>query len=198
MNWPALILLIALAGLVAYQSRASRSAAPARPTAVMIVNLERVFQGLQERSDADARLTEMAEELQAEGDRRLEELTRLQEELDYLDPNSEQFQQLAKEIVHKKYGRDAFLEFGMRKLDVEKATILRELYQKIKDAAAAMSRDNGYDIVLVDDTVAKLPEDTTEAETMRQISARRMLYANPQVDISDELIVRMNQDFTSP
>ena len=61
-----------------------------------------------------------------------------------------------------------------------------------------MSRANGYDIVLVDDTVAELPEDTTEAETMRQISARRMLYANPQVDISDELIVRMNQDFASP
>ena len=30
---------------------------------------------------------------------------------------------------------------------------------------------------------------------MRQISARRMLYTNPEIDITEELMLRMNNEF---
>jgi hypothetical protein len=34
-----------------------------------------------------------------------------------------------------------------------------------------------------------------EAQILQQISDRRMLYANPQLDITDELITRMNNEW---
>jgi hypothetical protein len=60
-----------------------------------------------------------------------------------------------------------------------------------------MAEQNQYDIVFVDDSIAALPENTTESEMMRQISARRMLYSSPRIDITDFMIAQMNAEFVA-
>jgi hypothetical protein len=54
-----------------------------------------------------------------------------------------------------------------------------------------MATSNGYDLVLVNDSLAEIPPGTEE-ELNRQISARRILFANPRIDLTDELIAYMN------
>ena len=57
-----------------------------------------------------------------------------------------------------------------------------------------MAVESGYDIVFVDDSVVEMVTGT-EVEVRRQISARRMLYANPEIDLTEELVTRMNEAF---
>ena len=57
--------------------------------------------------------------------------------------------------------------------------------------------EQSYDFVIVDDSVVRLPTDVSEAETMRQISARRLLYTDPRVDITRDVIEWMNRDFAA-
>jgi Skp family chaperone for outer membrane proteins len=194
-NWPAMFLLVLLAGLMAYQTQAHRASSSAPPTAVATVNIERLFQNLDERSAADTRLKALAEELDAETQRRQEEIKRLSDELEIYAPGSKQHQELNEQIALKGYQLQAHLDFAARKLDNEKAKFFRGLYARIKQAVAATASENGYDVVFVDDSVVELPRDATEQEMKRQISARRMLYATNQIDITEQLVERMNREF---
>ena len=196
--WPVILLLALLAGLVAYQTQANRASSSAPPAVIATVNIERLFQNLDERSAADTRLTRLAEELDAESQRRREEMQQLNEELEIYAPGSKQHQEHNEQIALKGYQLQGFLDFAMRKLDAEKSKFFRRLYDRIKQAVAATAQENGYDVVFVDDSVVDLPRTATEEEMKRQISARRMLYTNAQIDITDELVERMNREFNRP
>ncbi|HVP74364.1 MAG TPA: hypothetical protein VMS30_11540, partial [Phycisphaerales bacterium] len=64
----------------------------------------------------------------------------------------------------------------------------------IRKAAEAVAMERGYKVVFVDDSIAPIPAGTSE-EMTRQISARRMVYTSSDVDITDEMIKRMNASF---
>jgi Skp family chaperone for outer membrane proteins len=197
-NWPALLLLALLAGFMACQTQAHRASSQAPPTVVATVNIERLFQNLDERSAADTRLIALAGELDAETQQRQEEIDRLNEELEVYAPGSKQHQELNEQIALKGYQLQAYLDFAKRKLDNEKSQFFRGLYARIKQAVAATAEENGYDVVFVDDSIVDLPQNATEQEMKRQISARRMLYATNQIDITDQLVERMNREFNQP
>lgn len=192
-NLPAAVLLAVIVGMVAYTTRANRNAAQAPPTAAATVNIETVFESVNQRSDADSELKALAEKLDEEGDRRREEIDRLREDQDIFPPGSAQHDETRNAIARKSYELNAYLDFAMRKLEVEKARKLREIYRELKTAVRIIAEERGLDFVYLDETVADLPTDVSEVETWRQISARRMLYANPEVDITNEVISLMNR-----
>jgi len=194
-NWPVAFVLAVLAGLVAYTTQAQKAPPPLSPAVVATVNIEEIFRGLNERAAADTSLLELAEELDAKGVQMREEIELLGQDLELYPVGSKQYQQATEEIARKTYRLQAYREFAMRKLEVEKSRTLHGLYLKIRTAVGEMSGPSGYDIVFVDDTVVGLPTDVTEAEMWRQISARRMLFTNPRIDVTDHLLEYMNNAF---
>ena len=68
------------------------------------------------------------------------------------------------------------------------------MYKHIREASAELAQQNGWDYVFVNETVVELPEgDNIDMGAV--ISARRMLYANAAMDVSDQLIEFMNASF---
>ncbi len=197
MSGPLSLVLLLAAGLLAFRTMANRSAAPAEPTAVASVNLEEIFLGLAYRSAADAELILLAESLDGQGDGKREKIEMLAQDLELFPPGSPQYQSASQDIAKRTYELQAYLDFAVRKLDARKARTLRTIYEDIKKTVGAIAVDQGYDFVIVDDSVVRLPTDVSEAETMRQISARRLLYTNPQVDITRDVIERMNREFAA-
>ncbi|MHC5005492.1 MAG: OmpH/Skp family outer membrane protein [Planctomycetota bacterium] len=193
LSLPVAILLLALVGVVSVQSYALGRAAPS-PTAVATVNLEAVFEGLAERADADETLTRMAEGLQAEMDDQTGAITLLEEEVEAYPVESQKHQEALAKLQLASLEHQAFVEFSRRKVDIQKALVLKRLYLTIKEASAIMAMELGYDIIFVDDSLAELP-DGTETDVRRQISARRMLFASPEIDVTADLVARMNESF---
>lgn len=193
-NWPAALLLVLLAGWVGYATRANRPVAPAQPAVIATVDLEAVFRGLNERGDADVYLKGLAEQLEADGQRRRDEIELLGQDLELYSPASKQYQDVQQQLAEKGFQLQAYLDFAGRKIDAAKSRTLRRIYDGIKEAIREIAREHGYDVVFVDDSVVTLPTDTGEAETMRQISARRMLYTNAEIDITQDVIARMNAE----
>ncbi len=200
-NWPNAVVIAALALFAAYQTQANRQAdppPPLPPAVLATIDIEEVFYSLDERSDADARLTALGEELEIERTAMEEELKVLAEDLQtLLQPGTPAYQKAEEELVWKSSQLRAFTEFGKLKLDREQSNMLRTIYDHMKTTIKALSEENGYDVVSVNDSKVSLPQDVPEAEMMREISARRMLYTNPQLDITQQLIARMNADFSS-
>lgn len=195
MNWPAAIMLVCFVGFAVYQSHATRPVVVAKPSAVATVNLEMLFKNLVERSAVDARLVAMAEELDGNGLEMRAELDALVQDLELFSPGSRQYEDTSKQIAERGYRLQAYREFAVRKLEVEKAAALRDLYARIKDAVRDLADQEGYDLVLVDDAVVPLPTDATESDTWVQISARRTLHANPQIEVTDTLLRLMNDRY---
>ncbi|UCD73847.1 MAG: OmpH family outer membrane protein [Phycisphaerales bacterium] len=196
-NGPIVAVLVAIAALVTYESTATRNMAPLGPAVIACVDLERAFNELAERAQARTDLEDMVAQLDARGQELRDRADMLEEDIQNYAAGSEAHQNAMEAATLAAYEFQGFIEFVKRKIDAEGARMVRNLYGKIKKAVRAMSEENGYDIVFVDDSSVELPIGVSEAEMTRQISARRMLYANPQLDVTDDLITRMNNAFAA-
>ena len=71
---------------------------------------------------------------------------------------------------------------------------MRKVYNHIKEAITTLSQQNGWDYVFVNETTVAIPEgDMVDMSAV--IGSRRMLYANPEMDVTDTLIEFMNASF---
>lgn len=196
-NWPMALLAVAFVGVAGYQSLAIRNLeAMLNPAIVATVDLEQVFNNLDEREAADAELQELAERLQRQGDERSDEIDRLREDLEIYAEGTEEHQEMLTELAKTSHDYRAFVEFGRMRIDASKAVTLRQIYTSIKQSVRREAEAKGYDVVFVNDSLSPLPT-ADEEETSRQISARRMLYSSPQLDITQDIIDRMNAEFNA-
>ncbi|MHC4446333.1 MAG: OmpH/Skp family outer membrane protein, partial [Planctomycetota bacterium] len=186
--------LLGMVALVAFRSPVEpRPPVPSLGT-VATVDLERVFSNLDEKVAADIRLQALADDLQKQSEAQTREIELLEQNLDLFPAGSEKYQEAEEKFLEATVKLQAYVEFGRRKIDFQKGATLNRLYMSIKGAARLLAERDGYAIVVVDDSIVEL-QSGTEAEMTRQISARRMLYASPRIDITDALIRQMNNAF---
>ena len=172
---------------------------PSQATTIATVDLTAVLEGLTQRADADLRLRQMAEESRTESDRRAGEIEALRAQFrDTVVPATRQDLEERLALAAIEYG--AWVRLTNQKTDVEQSLVLQDLYRSIKLAAAEMARAEGYDLVIVDDSVRQLRLSldsplSREEQIRQQIGARRLLFAAPELNVTDDLIARMNRAY---
>jgi len=191
------VTLFAATLALAYQSGASRVG---QPTAVATVNLAAVMEKLEQRSSAQANLRTMAEKLKEEDQAKKADLTKMQDELKAMTEETPERDALQERLAMGTLKYQAWQNFTGVKIDIEKSLVLQDLYRSIKEAVAQLAQTSRLDIVLVDDSKGELRTDaearvSREAQILQQVADRRMLFTSPQIDITDDLIERMNNAF---
>jgi|SoiMethySBSTD1v2_1073268.scaffolds.fasta_scaffold00192_34 Skp family chaperone for outer membrane proteins len=192
----------ALALIVGYGPALAEQAG-VKPAVIATVRLSTVLEKLDQRGEALANMDTMRQQVKAEETKRKDEVTKLQEQLDAMrkdaadKPVPPEAIALQEQLALKTLRFQAWSRVTLDKIDIEKALQYQDIYRSIKSSAAAMASANGYDIVLVDDSQGDITTTadsrvSREAQVIQQIIGRRMLYANPALDITDELITRMN------
>ncbi len=192
---PVLLLIGIVLGLLAYQSQAHRPAAViAQPTVVATVDLETVFNQLKEREARHSALQAQAQALVDKNDGLQAEIEQLQLDLEDYARGSDKFLEIEDQLLRKTFEFQAQVTFAKRITQLRNAESIKEIYLNIKKAAANLARERGIDLVFVDDTKVEI-QDGDEQQINQQISARRMLYVNPAIDITQDLIAVMNGQF---
>ncbi len=196
MNWPMLTLLLVVACFMGYQTSGSRMENSDEPQVIAFVDLENVFQSLTIWVQEMSRLEEMRVGLEEQSNQMRDEVEQMQDDLKnvYIEGTPEFDQALERaSLLALEY--QGFVEVAGRKLILEEELALRSIYSDIKTAIGVLSEERGIQAVFVDDSRVALPEDPMGREELtRQISARRALYTAPGVDLTQDLIVRMNSD----
>ena len=199
---PWLILIgVLLAGLVS-QAVAMRSMM-AQPTAVAVIRLPDLLNELQQRADAEIELREMATSLDEQDQGKRAELEALRDRLEALpEENRGEIQSLSEDLRLKLLRYEGWRRFELDRLDVEKSLRLRDLYRSVQAAVEQYADANGYDVVLVDDHEAELslnPQANASRENQirQQMLSRRVLHANSAVDITDDLVRQMNNEYNA-
>ncbi|MCH2135998.1 MAG: OmpH family outer membrane protein [Phycisphaerales bacterium] len=186
-------------GTIAVTAARGTSHTLADKTVVAVVNPTAVLEGLLERADAEAELRSKFEEFKSQADSRTSEIRQLQERLEETtDPDAQQA--IMDEIDAKGIKAIAFDQFAARQLDVELSLLQQNLYQRIVAAVGDLAQANGIDIVLVNDNATPIrvnPEARVARATQveEQIAQRRVMFASPKVDITESLILRMNNAY---
>jgi Skp family chaperone for outer membrane proteins len=206
----ALTMVAVVGAAIGYQ--AFGAALAGQPTIVVTVNLGHVMEHLTQRSDSDARLKKMRDELLAEQERRQNEVRAMEEKAKGLQSQLEgateakkreiegQLLDLQEQAALAALNFQAWQTISAEKVDIEAALSMQDLYRSVKLAAAQMASTSRYDLVLVDDSQGDLTMSSESRisrmdQVRQQISARRMLYVNPTIDITEDLIQRMNNAY---
>lgn len=170
---------------------AERLGPPASPVIAM-VNLPKVLEGLKEREAKDKDLDTGKQALQKKADDAKKSLDGDLQQLKLMPDNDAKL--VAAKAYREKVLRTNFdLDFEKQLLAEQQAEGLKDLYAKVSSACAALAKARGYNLVISNDEEVPVRGNTDEAT--RTISLKRFLYVDSGMDITDELVQYMNNEY---
>ncbi len=170
-------------------------AGKARPVAVGVVDVQRVFDALAEKVQADADLQTKADRLQQEGQERERKIQDLQKDLEVLAaPGSPAHAQKQDELEKMAIEFQTWRNFQSQKLQRERAVRYEQLYRKMSESLGKLAKENGFDLVMFKEG----PFDTRNVKPEQLgtvIQLRKVLWAADDLELTDMLVQRMNNEF---
>lgn len=191
--------LVAWVGLEAMSLRTTVDASMAmlaNPTSVAVVNVERVFDRLDESADWQIQIRQLATSVQEEARSRSGDIDRLRKELDAA-PEGPDRQRLLDEVALKQLRLEEWGRLKQLEIDRERSLMWQKMYRAVREEAKKVAESEGYQLVLVDDSSAEVRTSREvnmplEIQARQQIASLRVLYATNTIDITEKVIVRIN------
>ncbi|MFP4144687.1 MAG: OmpH family outer membrane protein [Phycisphaeraceae bacterium] len=184
---------LALSLLILAGARAG-SAMLAQPTAVAVVNLDEVLQNLDERTAIETEIRSQAQNLQQEGEQRRQKVAQLKQQLDEFSPGSTGYQQKEKQLTEDLVELKVWQEVEQQSLDRERVAQSEKLYRKIVGTVGSVADEAGYDVVLAQSDPLQLDYSSAQ-EFFDQVQQRQVIHAGDQVDLTDQIVQRMNNEY---
>jgi Skp family chaperone for outer membrane proteins len=184
----------ALVAVASQQAGANARMAPA-PTRVATIDLVKVIERLNERSDWEVQITNITKKVQEEFAARrkgLEELAR------QLEAASEAERQgLRDKLAFEQLQFEQWERIKKVEVDRERALMWQSMYRNVRAESQKLADAEGWDVVMVNDGVTEIQlqrgdKVPLEQQAQEQIVRRRILFAAKSTDVTDQLVVRMN------
>lgn len=194
------ILAVVGVGLLAIGLLPGAAAQRSSSGPVAVVSLNGVMVGLNERADAEARLRAKGEAIRVEIETRQASLRAMEEAFRAVtDP-------VAKLAAEERLDGEfiqfmAWDELMKQELDGDRAWMLEKLYIDIMAAVKSMADAGDIDLVLVHDGGTEIqtnldPEaPPLEYQVRQQIAMRRIAFAAPRIDRTQDVIILMNNAY---
>ena len=181
--------------LVGHEAFARKTSfAPASHVAT--VDLGKIFERINVNKSWEVEIMGLAERLNVEANSRQEAIGRKLEDAEKAE-NEPDAQKIRDSAALMKLELDEWAKLKKLELDRERALMWKAMYKAIRDQTNALAMADGWDIVLVNDSLGELNLSndvnvSREQQILTQILNRRLLYASELTDITEQLIVRIN------
>ena len=182
----------------AWQAGANSVRPPAPATAVMTVDIVEIIDQLEERKVREAELEARKNARQAQLDEVINQLRQLQSDLEMLNKGTDEYKDKIRQAMEMQAVVKARGEALNQILSIDRGNVSREMYEKITAAIARISDREGYDIVLFDDSLFPILEDAPYQEVFRSIISKSVIYHHNSVDITQQVVTLLNDEFTAP
>ncbi len=197
MNTTSKLIIILAAGAVAligFVGARATGVLQAQPTSVAAVDTSRLFDQLTEKEDFDAELNTARDQLRGEATNKQREAQELQADLDLLAPGTPAYQQKEEELSKKGLENNVWGQFEQAKLNKMAGLRIENLYRKALDTVALIAEESGYDVVIAKEAPPKFQYENLQ-QLLAKISLRKSLYTSETIDITDQVIQRMNNEY---
>mgnify|MGYP001795364455 CR=1 FL=1 len=193
--------LIAAVVCVAFVSGSNTSTASAvkaaSPSAVAVVDLAELLEGLNERTYLEEKLNSEIADRQTELDSINAEIEKMADQIGTLKEGDDQTMQKIRDMRIKQVEARALGQFVQEQLSLEKGQMLATIYNKVQTAAGKILARDGWDVILIDDSGLALPEMAQEGQMLQLILNRRVLASDAEVDITADVQTLMNNEFAN-
>lgn len=183
------VVMLAVVGFDAIAQKPSTA-----PSVVVTVDLSKVLESLDEMKAELDRTQADGEAFQKEVKGRQEEIEDLEADRDDFKVGSEQFDQAEDALKRAAMNLSAFVSLTELTETRRMQRAMLRVYNRVKTSLSALADQSGWTLVLMDDAIVPIPEDSRDV--FGDISSRRVLYANPTADVTDQLIEYMNTQWT--
>lgn len=173
------------------------AAMAADATKVAIANPAKIFNDMQELKDLRAKMDSEKRLLDGVSREKEEKIKALQAARDALKSDTPQYQDKNSEYLKAAIEYKTWGELNQMNFQREQKLQLKAVYQKIETAIAEISKQKGYDLVIVDQRT-DLPEDIDRLniEQLRAlINSRTVLYSSDKIDISADVLAMLDAKY---
>lgn len=191
-----LAVLAALIGASALVGNLSAQANKKPGTATAVVDIEKVFNELNERSAVEATIQTRIAELQKWEQAKRKEIAALQSDLELMAAGTDAYEQTREKLRKALIELRVELEVGQRQIEQEKAIQLEGLYRKMIETVGRVAQEEGYDLVLFRDNTPPM-QGANQQQMAALIQVRKCLYASDHLDLTDRVKQRMNNDYNN-
>ena len=174
----------------------------AQPSAVANVDIRRILDKIQQRGEMEIELTQMANRFELELKTRKEQIEVRARESDAVTDPQERGS-LRDGLALEQLQLKEWATTKQMETDREQALRWEGLYRTIVSEADKLAQSEGYQYVLVYDGTSDFQRDRRNQvplaqQVVEQISRRRVLYAAKADDLTEKLILRMNNARSTP
>ncbi|MDX2118927.1 MAG: OmpH family outer membrane protein [Planctomycetota bacterium] len=191
---------VALLGVNAWQgatATARTNIVLANPTTMGVVNLEALMGKLDEVKSRNSALQAKGAERQKPLTELSNKLEKIKKDLEMEPKDSKKRPEMVAEGVIIERQAQAMKQAYQQLIELDKGTILADIYNKMTKSCEALAAKQGVDLIIVDDSSIRLPDNGDAGEMTQAIQARRVLFAGKTIDVTDALATLMNNEFNA-
>lgn len=181
---------------------ANQQGSSARALTTGTVELQRLMDSLKELQNANAGMKARVDNYKAQMKQFSDRAKAIDDELKNTIPRSDVRARAEKsaELFEIRSLVEARENTFSRLMDMEQGDIIRGLYDKAIRAAETLAKREGYDLIVLNDTVLGFSGELADKrlgvrEVTEIIRSRKLVYSNPGVDVTDRLIQIMNNEY---
>ncbi|MGB2823193.1 MAG: OmpH family outer membrane protein [Phycisphaerae bacterium] len=188
----ALVTVVLLGGAVLLTDSIAQTARPAG-IKIAVCDFVDVFNNYTRAKEETAKLNERRQQIKAEMDKREKALDALKLERDSYKGGSKKFKEVAGQVVWQTLQNDVWLRYQDALALDDHRELTEEMYQEIKAMIAQVAKQRG--VVLVLQREPDTLETQNTAELLRQIHGRKVLYSADELDITETVLLSLNQAY---
>jgi Skp family chaperone for outer membrane proteins len=167
---------------------------------IAVANAGKVFGEIKEKKDWEQKMLADQKTLQDTAFQKQQKVKSLQEQRDNLRTDSPQYADKDKELQSAKIDLEVWAQIQQAESQRTNKIQTKALFDKIVNAVASVATAKGLDLVIADQH-PDVPDNFMEQATLEQVRAllgqRNVLYASPQVDITQDVITQMDANYAA-
>lgn len=189
------VLLSLGAFVFALASLALAPAAHAAGGKVGTIDLNKVLDQLDEKTFRERQLEGFLKNLEDNVNERAKALKAGRDELNILIKGTPSYVAKREEVLRQTAQVQAEAQAAKVLAEEKKKTMQVDLYDKIGEATREFAKKNGYDLIVVDDSKEKIPEEANPQQAQAAMVNKRVMFAAADIDVSDQIAAQMNNEF---
>lgn len=184
-----------LAGLCALWAGVTITPVALADTKIAVVNVPEVSEKYERTKDLESHFDNVRKTLQQQRDELKQKAERMAKSLnEEFKPGTDEYRNRRKELAMLEAQLQYFVDSEGKQIEAELAESLRSIFGDIQTVIRAIAEEKGLDIVLVADAMPPGAPDTTQ-QIRQQIILQKVLYANARVDITADVVARLNEKY---
>ena len=187
-------------GFFVGSARATRPVVlPPPPTAIGVVDLAKLFDGLDEAAEWDVRIKELEAKAMDEGRAKKSALEASVKEVEAMAAGADKEARMDA-LRLARLQAEQWSQLKELEVDRERSLKWQSVYRSVREGTKKLAETEGYGLIVVDDSRIEITTQRgqnappLETQVKGQIASLRVLYAGKLVDVTEKLVVQLDNE----